>query len=63
MEKSIKIQISDCDNDVCGFNCPFLEDDTCLLFSKELHDTILPEHYEWQDSPTKDRCFQCFGFD
>jgi len=63
MEISIKIQVSDSESDVCGDNCPFLEYDTCLLFSKELNDTILPDNFEWQGSPTKDRCFQCFGID
>jgi len=34
MEIAIKIAVSDEDNLVCGNWCPFLEDDTCLLFSK-----------------------------
>jgi len=60
MEIIIKAQISDNDKDECGGGCPFLEDNTCLLFSKELEDIILPEGHVWNDcAPTKQRCSNC----
>lgn len=55
------IEVDSEDDSTCGDNCAFLEYSECLLFSKDLEDTILPENLCWQDgvSPTKQRCHNC----
>ena len=60
MQYTIKITLED--SNTCGRDCPFLEEDTCLLFHSDLNDTVLPANFQWQDGqiPTKQRHHRCF---
>jgi hypothetical protein len=61
MKLQIFVEIDDNEEETCGRNCPFLEDDTCLLFNRYLEETVLPKGYSWQDDtePTRQRCHRC----
>lgn len=61
MKIPISIIVDDSNHGTCDRYCPFIFDNTCLLFNEELDDTILPADLSWQDgvNPTKQRCYKC----
>jgi len=64
MDIIITAEVSDYDTSICSRECPFLEDGVCILFHKELENTVLPEGRMWMDyTPTKQRCSNCSGMD
>ena len=52
-------------DDKCSFNCPFLDDNECLLFRVDLEDEKLPKNTRLQDEaePYKMRSTRCLRFD
>lgn len=47
------------DSEWCSKQCFFYYCGYCSIFNTELEDAILPEPYEWQEEPEKERCLQC----
>ena len=59
--KELKLKVFIEDESTCSNQCPFMEDGSCLLFSRELEDTVLEAGYVWAEdaNPTKQRDYRC----